>query len=179
MPSNKDRLYVALYARGGSPTMPEKEDTYHWALIVGPKVETQDGMGVRYHAKERPKIGGGSEWLLEERECPLAPTNMLLVRIVVGKVADGNHLADILRSTPIRQGQPGWNCVFWVKEALERLKADAKALGTSAIEWDKVRNEAMDYCQRKRDQHRFDGQGDFDMRKVPTYDIMERKEIIV
>jgi hypothetical protein len=27
MPSNKDRLYVALYARGGAPTMPGKEDT--------------------------------------------------------------------------------------------------------------------------------------------------------
>ncbi|GFF60315.1 hypothetical protein IFM51744_10270 [Aspergillus udagawae] len=27
MPSNKDHLYVALYARGGNPTMPGKEDT--------------------------------------------------------------------------------------------------------------------------------------------------------
>ncbi|KAH1664153.1 hypothetical protein KXV52_008126 [Aspergillus fumigatus] len=87
MPSNKDRLYVALYAHGGNPTMPGKEDTYHWALIVGPKVEAEDGIGVRYHAKERPKLGGGSEWFFEERECPLAPTSMLLVRIMVGKVA--------------------------------------------------------------------------------------------
>lgn len=28
MPSNKDRLYVALYARGGSATMPDGEDKY-------------------------------------------------------------------------------------------------------------------------------------------------------
>lgn len=27
MPSNKERLYVTLYARGGAPTMPGKEDT--------------------------------------------------------------------------------------------------------------------------------------------------------
>lgn len=60
---------------------------YHWALIVGPKVEAEDGIGVRYHAKERPKLGEGSEWFFEERECPLAPTSMLLVRIMVGKVA--------------------------------------------------------------------------------------------
>jgi hypothetical protein len=152
---------------------------YHWALIVGPKVEAEDGMGVRYHAKERPRLGGGSEWFFEERECPLAPTSMLLVRIMVGKVADGNRLVEILRNTPIRQGQPGWNCVFWVKEALGKLKADSKALGTSAVEWEKVRNEAMNYCQRKKDQHRFDGQGNFNMRKVPTYDLMERKEIII
>lgn len=152
---------------------------YHWALIIGPKVEAEDGMGVRYHAKERPKLGGGSEWFFEERECPLAPTSMLLVRIMVGKVADGNHLVKILRDTPIRQGQLGWNCVYWVKEALETLKANPKALGTSIIKWEKVRSEAMDYYQRKKDQHRFDGQGNFNMRKVPTYDLMERKEIII
>jgi hypothetical protein len=28
MPSNKDRLYVALYARGGAAKMPGGEDTY-------------------------------------------------------------------------------------------------------------------------------------------------------
>ncbi|KGO75059.1 hypothetical protein PITC_047420 [Penicillium italicum] len=179
MPSNKDRLYVALYARGGNPTMLGKEDTYHWALIVGPKVEAEDGMGVRYHAKERLELAGGSKWFFEERECPLAPTSMLLVRIMVGKVADGNRLVEILRNTPIRQGQPGWNCVIWVKEALEMLKVDPKALGTSVVEWEKVRSGAMDYCQRKKDQHRFDGQGNFDMKKVPAYDLIERKEIIV
>ena len=27
MPFNKDRLHVALYARGGGPTMPTLEDT--------------------------------------------------------------------------------------------------------------------------------------------------------
>lgn len=59
------------------------------------------------------------------------------------------------------------------------LKADPKALGTSVVKWEKVRSEAMEYCQRKKDQHRFDGQGNFDMRKVPTYDAMERMEIIV
>lgn len=124
-------------------------------------------------------MGGGSKWSFEERECPLAPTSMLLVRIIVGKVADGKRLVKTLRNTPIRQGQPGWNCVSWAKEALEKLKADPKALGTSVVEWEKVRSEAMEYCQRKKDQHRFDGQGNFDMRKVPTYDAMERMEIIV
>ena len=67
----------------------------------------------------------------------------------------------------------------WVKEALEKLKADTKALGTSVIEWGRVRSEAMGYCQRKKDQHRFDGQGNFYMSKVPTFDLMERKEISI
>ena len=85
---------------------------YHWALTVGPKVEEEGGIGVRYHAKERPKLGEGSERRFEERESPLAPTSMLLVRVMVGKVADGNQLVESLRSTPIRQAQPGWNCVL-------------------------------------------------------------------
>ena len=136
-------------------------------------------MGVRYHAKERPKLGGGSEWYFEERECPVIPTSMLLVRIMIGKVEDGDRLVENLRNTPVPKGQPEWNCVFWVKEALETLRADSKALGTNVTEWGKVCSEAMGYCQRKKDQHRFDGQGNFNMRKVPTYDLMERKEIII
>lgn len=148
--------------------------------MIGPKFEAEDAMGVRYHAKERPNfIGGGSEWFFEERECQRVPTSMLLVRIIVGKVTDKNRLVEILRKTPIRQGQPGWSCVSWVKEALKALEVDRKVLGMSVIGWDKVRNEAMGYCQRKKDQHSFDGQGNFDMAKVPTYDLIEQKEIIV
>ncbi|KAI9927113.1 hypothetical protein ASPWEDRAFT_298429 [Aspergillus wentii DTO 134E9] len=178
MPSNKDRLYVALYARGGAPTMPGKEDTYHWALIVGPKVETRDKRGVRYHVIEEPRFEGGSKWCFKEQSCALNATSMLLVRVMIGKVEDRKSLVGILHKTPIRQGEEGWNCVSWVKEALETLQADDKTLGTSVVEWQKVRDEAMEYCQRKKDQHRFDGQGDFDMSKPPTYDLIRRKETI-
>ncbi|KAL3412674.1 hypothetical protein V8F44DRAFT_632632 [Aspergillus fumigatus] len=128
MPSNKDRLY-------------------HWALIVGLKVEAEDSISIRYHTKERLKLGGGSEWFFEDNR---------------------NYLVEILRNTPIHQGQLGWNCVFWVKKALETLKVNPKALGTSIIKWEKVRSA-----------HRFDGQGNFNMRKVPTYDLIKRKEIII
>ncbi|KAL4796009.1 hypothetical protein BDV19DRAFT_156035 [Aspergillus venezuelensis] len=179
MPSNKDRLYVALYARGDKPTMPGQEDKYHWAFIIGPKIETTLGKGVRYHAKEKLSVTGGSVWFFEGRECPLAPTSMLLIRITVEKVVDGARLVGILRNIPIRQNQPGWNCVFWLKEALDTIKADGRGLGISVIEWDKVRNQAMGYCQHKTDQHRFDGRGNFDMAKVPTYDLMQRKEVII
>lgn len=136
-------------------------------------------MGVRYHVLGRPKLGGGSEWFFEERELQLNPSSMLLVRVIIGKVADGNRLAQILRNTPIRQDQPGWNSISWVKEALDMLKVDPKALGTSVVEWEEVRSEVMNYCQRKKDMHRFDGLGNFDMGQVPTYDLMKRKEIIV
>lgn len=63
-------------------------------------------MGFRYQAKERLEMGGGSKWFFEERECPLIPTSMLLVRVMVGRVVDGNRLVEILPNTSIRQGQP-------------------------------------------------------------------------
>ena len=151
---------------------------YHWSLIVGPKVETENSTGFCYHANESPKLGGGSEWHFEELECSLAATHMLLVRIMVGKVLDGYHVAEIMRNTPVRQNRPEWNCVAWVKEALETLQADNKALGTSMLEWSIVRNVAIAYCQRKTDQRRFDGKGNFDMRKAPTYDLLQQREII-
>ena len=103
---------------------------------------------------------------------------MLLVRIMIGKIVDKECLLSILRNTPIRQGQPGWNCVAWVKEALETLKADNKALGTSVLDWNKVRDVSMGYCQRKKDEHRFDGQGNFDMKKPATYDLLTQKQTI-
>jgi hypothetical protein len=37
MPSNKDRLYVALYARGGAAKMPGGEDTYVYNQIAAPQ----------------------------------------------------------------------------------------------------------------------------------------------
>jgi hypothetical protein len=60
--------------------------------------------------------------------------------------------------------------VIWVKEVLEGLNADGKAMGTSLLEWE---------SERKRDQHRFDGQGSYDSSKAPTYELVEGKETIV
>ena len=101
---------------------------------------------------------------------------MLLVRVMVGKVVDNQRLESILRTTPIRQGEVGWNCISWVQEALERLQADKQTLGTSMTEWATIRDKAMNYCQTKKDQHRFDGHGDFDLGKAPTYDLINGVE---
>lgn len=43
-------------------------------------------------------------------------------------------------------------------------------------EWTRVRNTTMGYCEQKKKEHRFDGQGDYDMKEVPTYDLVEGKE---
>lgn len=147
-------------------------------MVVGPKIEVQDGRGMRYHAKESINASGHAEWYFDERDVSLLATSMLLGRVMVGKVESMDRLVSILRQVPIRQGQAEWNCVSWVKEALDTLSADGKALGTRVTEWQPVRDGVMWYIQKKRADHRYDGKGDFDMRLAPTYDLMEGKELI-
>jgi hypothetical protein len=36
----------------------------------------------------------------------------------------------------------------------------------------------MGYCQQKKDEHRFDGQGNFEMRNAATYDLLTQKQTI-
>ncbi|KAF2750088.1 hypothetical protein M011DRAFT_374293, partial [Sporormia fimetaria CBS 119925] len=170
MPANKDRLYVALYARGGS------SDTYHWALLVGPKEEVESGTGMRYHAKTKPDGTVKGKWYFDEREIPLEATQMLLVRVMITKIEKKDRVVSILRSTPVKQGVPTWTCKSWVQDALRNLEADGKALGTGVTDWDTVREAAIEYCQQKKAAHRFDGKVHWDTKKAATYDLLEKRE---
>jgi hypothetical protein len=146
-------------------------------LLVGPKEEMSMNKGTRYHARER-MTPEGSQWVFEELSTSMMTTKMILVRILVAKVENTDKLAQLLRQIPIREGEEGWNCVLWVKEALSELEKSNKTIGTSMMEWGAVRDAAMEYCQRKKDQHRFDGKGKFDTSRVSTFDLIEGKETI-
>ncbi len=194
---NKDRLYVALYIRGGAPKMPGGEDKYvvtapqnvhlltqnryHWALLACAKNEDEDSRGTRFHAKENmlrvPFI-----WEYTEEHTGSGQTHRLLVRIAIAKIRDTAALHETLRRVPIRAGQPGhddWNCVGWVREAVEMLQDTTNVLGTAVLDWATVRDTVMGYVQRKIDEHRFDGTrpGEFDVNRPATYDLMEGKEV--
>lgn len=108
----------------------------------------------------------------------MSPEKMLLARVAVAKVVDRNRLLTILRSTPVRQGLEGWNCVAWVREALELLREDGRVLGTAKLEWTVVRDAVMECVGRKRGEHRFDGEGEFDLSRVATWDVIEEREIV-
>ncbi|KAI5800040.1 hypothetical protein EDC01DRAFT_648705, partial [Geopyxis carbonaria] len=175
MPPKKDRLYVALYYRPqGERTMPDKEDTYHWALIVGPKVEVdkdqQTAKGTRYHAKELY-----TGWYFHEQTISLKPTNFILVRVMIGKINRKDHVEKIIREIPIKPEEPGWNCISWVQEALAALQADEKALGTSNVNWNAVRDTAMWYVEKKKAEDRFVGGSGY-IEKVPTWDLLKGLE---
>lgn len=103
---------------------------------------------------------------------------MLLVRILVGKVKSMSRLREIFEHTPVRSDVKGWNCVAWVREAMSAALQDGKALGTSAGDWESVRNAAMGYIEQKKAAHRFDGVVDYDQTKAATWDMLESAELV-
>jgi hypothetical protein len=145
---------------------------------VGPKSDKIDDEGVRFHARERMKQDGNSEWEFEEAPTTMLPARMIMIRILIAKIESRDRLARVLRQIPIRLGQQGWNCVGWIKKALSELQTSTDVIGTSVVEWEAVRNAARSYCQKKKDQHRFDGKGSFDTSRVPTFDLIQGTETI-
>jgi hypothetical protein len=134
--------------------------------------------GIRYHARERMKQDGTSEWEFEEAPTTMLPSRMIMVRILMAKIESRDRLAQVLRQIPIRQGQQDWNCVAWIKEALTQLQRSTDVISTSVVEWEAVRNAAMSYCQEKKDEHRFDGKGSYDATRVATFDLIRGQETI-
>ncbi|KAI1193015.1 hypothetical protein F5X97DRAFT_329028 [Nemania serpens] len=178
--SDKDRLYLALYARGGSPTMPGREDAYHWALIVASKTDPdEDRHAIRLHAKENmagtpPKL----VWAYEEQPIASGPQFMLLTRVVIGKVLDKDRLRSVIGGIPVRPETPGWNCVGWVREAVDAVLKDDKALSSTVETWTEIKDTAMHYIESKKASHRFDGQGKLSGGTAATWDMLQNREII-
>lgn len=83
MPSDKDRLYIGLYAR-------DVPNTYHWAFLKTPKAATDTPKEtIRYHVASRPAKRDSitkDTWFFEKRELVSLKTQMLLVRVLVAKV---------------------------------------------------------------------------------------------
>lgn len=168
---------MALYARGGRIPGSSDPATYHWALIVGPKTERPDDVAIRYHAKDRTNASGLKEWRFERVEASLQATSMILVRITVAKIIKPEEVEMILRAIPIVQNNPDWDCITWVKDALTALDQSG-CFGTRQSEWTVVKQAAIEYVTRKVTEHRFDGKIKVDTEKVPTYDLIDRKEVV-
>jgi len=110
-----------------------------------------------------------SVWVYEDREISLQPTSSILVRIMIGKVADGTRLREAFAKTPIRaghEGYEGWNYVSWAQEALSWAAHDGKALGSSQTDWAYVRDTAMWYVAKKAAE------------PVATWDAIDSQELI-
>jgi len=171
MPSNKDRLYIGLYAR-------DVPNTYHWAFLITPKAATgAPNETIRYHVVNRPTTRDGitkDTWSFEKRELVSLKTQLLLVRVLVAKIERShNDLEASLLRVPVIQDDPSWRCRTWVKNALTQVTKD-RILGTGVLDWDIVERECLSYVERKKVEGRF--QKTPTPEGIPTYDLIEKKE---
>lgn len=140
-------------------------------------------MSVRFHAKQTmmrpdPDSPPESVWVYEETPLAQCTNQMLLARIVVGKIKDRQRLQGIFGKVPLRPDTEGWNCIGWAKEAFETAVTDEKALGTRVSDWSSVMNLAMKYVGDKRAKRRFDGRGGYDVKRLPTWDMLQERELV-
>jgi len=172
MPSNKPRLYVALYISG---VINNEERKYHWAFIIGPKVETEPEVpGMRYHVKNAPVVG----WKYEEAELGnVKKTNTLLARILIAKIEDEERLVKIFRSAPVVNNDANWRCRTWVADVLATINKDGKAVGTSELDWKKIEALAREYVGKKTAAKRYESVAELDLPR-PTFDLIQGKEIL-
>lgn len=117
-------------------------------------------------------------WEFEEASTSLQPSNMILVRIIIGKVKDHQRLREAFRRVPVQQDTPGWNCVSWAIDGYYEAVYDKKALDKAIGDWESVRKAAMWYVAEKKAAHRFDREGEWDTSQVPTFDLLVGKELI-
>lgn len=102
MVANKDRAYVALYARS-EPGM------YHWALTRSPKEEDPDDLfeTTRYHVRNLP-CADGEYWEYEHRETRSVATSHTLVRILISKIERRKveTMERVLQDVELKQNDP-------------------------------------------------------------------------
>ncbi|KAF1950373.1 hypothetical protein CC80DRAFT_426903 [Byssothecium circinans] len=175
MPSNKNRLYIALYPSG---VVNNEERKYHWAFLIGPKAEPGDIPygdlpGSRYHVKNSPH-----GWAYEEVSLRnVRNTTTLLARILIAKIEGEKRLITLLQRLPVVQNDPNWRCRTWVASALAEIAKDGKCVGTAELNWEKIEAFARQYVGGKTTSGRYRPVEEL-LKPKPTWDMLENKESV-
>ncbi|KAF2207314.1 hypothetical protein CERZMDRAFT_115308 [Cercospora zeae-maydis SCOH1-5] len=159
--SEQRRLHVALYLSG---VVDDAERQYHWAFLVGPKVEKEDDVpGMRYHVKNTI-VDGEVRWVYEELDIRnVRMTNTLLARFAIAKVQDEKRLVEILRSIPVIQENPSWRC-------------RTLAVGTAVLDWQKIEPAARKFVEGKKAAGRHNDVNQMQQAR-PTFDLIQGREV--
>ncbi|CZT51330.1 uncharacterized protein RSE6_12459 [Rhynchosporium secalis] len=131
---DKYRIYLGVY---GFNNVPHTEGDFHWALIIGPKVE-----------KDSPVVGFkfvnyGIHWRMKEQavndiryDC-----QSMVARIVIAKVADVVRLFDLLRKGADRAYHDDTKTFSgWIEAMLQTIIDDGKCVGTAELIFRRLRH---------------------------------------
>jgi len=176
-----DELYLALYARLKDPR------TYHYALHISPNQENLDPLicqSTKFHCKNILQSTDGDftviTWVYETIKINSNFDSRLLVRVLLGKLESGSidKVTRLFAEVPVVQDDPEFNCITWVRRALLRLKQSDIVEGDK-LEWDKIKQTALDYVEKKKQQGRFETTWTADSSRVPTFDMLLGREVAI
>jgi hypothetical protein len=141
--SSKIRLYLALYLRDGVEPGSQSPDRYHWALLAVPANDNSlQPIAIRFHARDYYNSPDQTHWIYEEIHVSARGTPKLLTQTYIGDVIEQERLLEILRDAPVKQ-EKGWNCVSWVRRAMEMIWAEGILEGGRQDRWEALKLEAL------------------------------------
>jgi hypothetical protein len=141
--SSKVRLYLALYIRDGVTVRSQALDHYHWALLaISSKDKSLQPIATRFHARDYYINPSQTHWIYEEIHVSSRGTPKLLSQTYIGDVVETERLFEILRDAPVKQ-EMGWNCVSWVRGAMEMVWADEVLEGGKRDAWEGLEWKAL------------------------------------
>jgi hypothetical protein len=144
-----DRLYLALYTRDNFiPSLLESDDRYHWALLLVPSIIdnlVKPNQATRFHIRNYHSGPHHTNWLYEEIGVDATGTPKLLTQNLIGDVVDVEGLLELIRDLPIVQTTEGWDCVGWLRSALNAIEEDGHVISVASGEasWERLRKLAL------------------------------------
>ena len=203
---DKLRLYLALFPKGGSAGGGTHGsqlscDSYHWALILGPKSPLRAEAGTAFHIVHSTSDFVNTPFFYEETDLAQSPhqSRNLLARIAIAKVFDEQRVQALLRalaadiktrkdsraSTDTSNVElASLSCLTWVKTAWETISTDSQRPLKSYFgpdDWEDIESRARKYVKRKRQQGRYNpntepGEVTWNPAEVPTWNYWENRE---
>jgi hypothetical protein len=152
--SSKVQFYLALYIRDGVAPGSQASDRYHWALLAIPSNDNSlQLIATRFHARDYYSGPNQTHWIYEEIHVSARGTPKLLSQTYIGDIVEKERLFEIMRDAPVKQ-EKGWNCVKWVKSAMEMVWAEdvlegGRHDGWEALKWEALRGADADVVRRE------------------------------
>jgi len=150
-PLPQGRLYLALYIRDGyKPSLIESDDRYHWALLAIPSDtsnSTKTDQATRFHIRDYHSGPAETAWIYEEINVDASGTPKLLAQILIGDIIDTESLLELIRDLPFVRETEGWNCVGWLKSAVDAIElakyGEVVSKNSGQHSWLQLRNLAL------------------------------------
>ena len=174
------RLYIALYS------LPNKPYIDHWALHLSRQITESRPIPayMKYTCKRvYPEASVGqneSRWVFEATKIDKQDDETLFVRVLVCEVDFPDQVEASLCKVQEPPADDSYHR-YWVRDGLAQLEDDG-VLGVGgrradAAQWLTMQYDVHSYVNAKRAQGRFD-KGWEGGSQVPTFDLLQKKEIV-